>query len=187
MVEPRVIRLEVPKYQQNENNTCVPSCLQMAIDYLNKLKLVEPTRPLDESEIAKIVKTKTSGTYFNDVTYLNKELNNAVPSLEFIPEFAAHTLADIGRELEDGVPVIVYILVRDSGHEFPHAVIVTGIDDVKKELTYNDPAYGKEMTVSQADFLSMWEKLGPKMIKAKIGRMPRPSLERYMTPQEETI
>jgi ABC-type bacteriocin/lantibiotic exporter with double-glycine peptidase domain len=174
------IHLDIPKYQQAENNTCVPACLKMMVDYLNKVKLMEPAPELDEAKIAKIVKTKVDGTHFKDIVYLNKELNATVPSLEFVPEFGTHSLAGIAKELEAGLPVTVWILAHDSGHDFPHAVVITGIDDARKEITYNDPAYGKEVTISQSQFLSKWEKLDQRMIKAKIGRLTRPTLEQFM-------
>ena len=181
------IHLEIPIYQQAENNTCVPCCLKMMLDHINKVKLIEPTPSLDESQIAKIVKTNVDGTHFSNIINLNTELKNAVPSLEFVPELASHTLADIRKELVKGLPVTVYVLANDSGHEFPHAIVITGMSDKTKEIMYNDPAYGKEIKTSQSQFLAIWDKLGQRMVKAKIGRMTRPTLEPFMIKNGEAI
>ena len=74
----------------------------------------------------------------------------------------------------------VWILAHDSGYDFPHAVVITGMDDTRKEITYNDPAYGTEVTITQSQFISRWEKLDQRMMKEKIGRLTRPTLEQFM-------
>ena len=157
----------------------------MMLDYINRVKVTEPTRELDEDRISEIMKTGISGTHFKDIQLLNMEITSSNPSIEFESEYSPHTLSDIRKDLEDGLPVMVWIVTTHGLNDYMHSVVITGIDDERKEISYNDPTYGVEYTVGQSEFLSQWQPPGAKMVKTKIGRLPRKTLDDF--PHEETI
>jgi uncharacterized protein YvpB len=174
------IHLNVPAYRQTKNYTCVPSCCKMILDYMNQVKLTKPESDRDETEIAKIMKTTISGTHFRNIVNINKMMTSSNPSLEFVIEFGPHTLSDIRKELESGLPVSVWIITNDGSNDYVHSIVITGMDEIKKEISYNDPTYGREQTISQIEFMSLWESHGARMIKTKIGGINRDTLEKYM-------
>ena len=174
------IHLNVPAYRQTKNYTCVPSCCKMMLDYVNELVLIDPEPNLSEDEIAKIMKTTISGTRFFEIENMNEVMTTSTPSLEFIAEFESHTLSDIKSELELGLAPSVWITINDGGNDYSHSVVITGMDETEKTISYNDPTYGKEFTISQSEFMSMWESNGARMIKTEIGRIISESLEKYM-------
>lgn len=153
----------------------------MILDYANTQLLEQPAPNLNEEDIAEIVNTGVSGTHFNNVPCINNHITSAVPSLEFIAEFAPHTLADIAKELKKGQPVAVWVVTSDGVNDYVHAVVITGMDDTKKEITYNGPAYGTTVTKEQSRFMSEWERLGTRMIKIEIGRITDRSMDEFMT------
>lgn len=177
------IHLDVPAYRQTENYTCVPSCCKMAFDYVNELVLTNPEPDLSEDEIAKIMKTTISGTVFSEIENMNGVMTTSIPSLEFIAEFESHTLSDIRSELKLKLPPSVWIVINIESNNYLHSVVITGMDEIEKTISYNDPIHGKEFTIGQSEFMSMWELDNARMIKIKIGRIRRETLEKYM-PQE---
>ena len=155
----------------------------MVLDYLNRIKLIEKAPDLSEGDIARIIQTRPSGTHFFNVVLLNKAIVSAVPSVEFSPEYKAHTLRDIEKELELRYPVIVWIVTTDeAGNDYIHSIVVTGIDTNQNVIHYNDPTYGKKAE-QLSQFLAKWEKHGARMVKVQIGRLVRKTLEEW-TPQE---
>lgn len=180
MKEKEVVRLDVPTYRQQRGNTCVPCALKMMLDFANKVLLTERTRDMEELEIAEVVKTGIGGTHLYSVSLINSELGAAVPSLEFIPEYQAHTLDDIKGELSKGVPVAVWIITSDGTDSYMHAVVITGYDETSKTITFNDPTWGKPTTISQSEFMSAWEPPGARMVKVILGRQRMKKLEDYV-------
>jgi len=174
------IHLNVTAYRQTKNYTCVPCCCKMILDYVNKVVLIDPEPNLSEDKIAKIMKTTISGTHFSEIENMNEVMTTSTPSLEFITEYESHTLSDIKSELELGLPLSVWIVINDGANDYSHSVVITGIDETEKTISYNDPTYGKEFTISQSEFMSMWELNDARMIKTEIGRISRESLEKYM-------
>lgn len=175
--------LNVPAYRQTKDYTCVPSCCKMILDYMNDVILTIPESDLSEDDIAKAMKTTVGGTQFPEVENINEVMALSNPSLEFIAEFKQHTLDEIKKEIRAGRPVSVWI---DTGSvRYLHSVVITGFDDTMKTISYNDPTYGREDTISQSVFLSMWEqgRGSGLMIKTQIGRINRDTLEKFM-PQE---
>jgi len=155
----------------------------MILDFVNETKLTSTISNLDENGIAYLMRTNSSGTKWEHIENVNRALTPSEPSLEFIAEFESHTLADIRKELESGLPVSVWIKTNPRTHPFLHSVVITGMDNRKKEISYNDPTDGRQITISQSNFLTMWESFDARMVKTIIGRINRETLERYM-PQE---
>ena len=176
MQNKEIIKLDVPSYKQTENYTCVPSCCKMMLDYLNHEKLKIQESDLDENQIAKIMNTTLSGTVFFEVENINKVMTKSDPSVEFRAEFQSHTLGDIRKELQKELPVSVWISTGSAN--FLHSIVITGIDDIKKTISYNDPIYGMK-TMSQSEFVSKWETGEACMIKTEIGRINRYTLDSF--------
>ena len=168
------IHLNVPAHRQTKNFTCVPSCCKMMLDYLNKVKLTIPEPTLDEDQIAEIMNTSISGTRLSEVENINDILTTSNPSVEFVAEFKPHTLDDIKKELQKGLPVAVWI--HTGSFAYLHSIVITGIDDIAKTICYNDPIYGQK-TISQSEFVTKWEQGQALMIKTEIGRINRYTLE----------
>lgn len=174
--EEREIILDVPEYRQTKEYTCMPSCCKMMLDYLNQKKLTVPEPEISEDRIAEIMNTGIDGTEFDDIKNINAILTTSNPSVEFHAKIEPHTLDDIRKELRKGLPVCVWIDIGSV--KYWHAVVITGMDDVAKTISYNDPIYGKK-TIGQTEFFSIWEKTSPCMIKTEIGRIARPRLEDF--------
>ena len=172
------IHLNVPDYRQTKNYTCVPSCCKMMFDYLNQVKLTVPEPDLDEEQIADIMNTTISGTRFSEVENINQVMTTSNPSVEFVAEFKPHTLDDIRIELQKGLPIATWI--NTGSVNYLHSIVITGIDDTNKTISYNDPIYGKE-SMTQSEFMTKWEKGQALMIKAEIGRINRYTLENFMS------
>ena len=171
-----IIKLDVPSYKQTENYTCVPSCCKMMLDYLNHEKLKIQESDLDENQIAEIMNTTLDGTVLSEVENINKVMTKSDPSVEFRAEFQPHTLGDIRKELQKKLPVSVCIFTGSV--KFLHSIVITGIDDIKKTISYNDPIYGMK-TMSQSEFVSKWETDGALMIKIEVGRINRYTLDSF--------
>ncbi len=120
--------------------------------------------------------TTSSGTRFSEVENINKVLTKSDPSIEFSAEFKPHTLNDIKKELREGLPVSVWI--STGSVDYLHAIVIIGIDDIKKTISYNDPIYGIK-TMSQSEFVTKWEKGQALMIKTEIGRINRYTLDYF--------
>lgn len=182
------IRLDVPAYKQSRNNTCAAVCIKMMIDYLNKLVLTEQTGVMDEESIYRVIHASQGGTPLMNTSLLNSvpEIITASPSLEFSPEYQVHELRDIEKELEQKLPVAVWILVVGEEDDYLHSVVVTGIDRRNKKVCYNDPTFGTKEEVDESRFMSIWEPPGNRMLKVKIGRVIRKTMAEFM-PQEEKV
>ncbi len=152
----------------------------MVLDYANAVLLTRPESDFSEDDIADAMNTSIVGTHFTNIEKVNRMLTASNPSIEFVVEFKVHTLNEIKKELENGLPVSVWIITNDGANDYVHSIVITGIDDNKKEICYNDPTYGEEYTISQSKFMSVWEQHGARMIKTKIGRISRDTLEKYM-------
>lgn len=170
------IELDVPSLRQSENFTCVPSCCKMMLDYMNNQKLKTPESELEEEQIAQIMNTKVSGTKFSEVENINKVLTKSEPSVEFSAEVKPHNLEDIRKELREELPVAVWI--STGSVDFLHSIVITGIDDERKTISYNDPIYGTQ-TISQSEFVTKWEEGQYLMIKMEIGRINRYTLDDF--------
>lgn len=152
------------------------------LDYISKRRDSTPMPNLEEEDIEGIVDTNVTGTNWNNIKNINSALAKSNPSIEFISEFGPHDLDDIRKELQKELPVAVWIKTNDGSNDYLHSVIITGIDDEKRQISYNDPTYGAEKTISQSSFLDIWQyPQGARMIKVEIGRFTIQSIEEFMT------
>src|SRR5208283_4154472 len=103
--------LDVPVILQEEDFTCVPVCLRMVIEYLNRNILRSQIGDLEIPNIVTTVRCKRIGTSIYDVRNMNEtsELLRAIPSVEFKAENTPREWDQIEREIHEGRPVIPYL------------------------------------------------------------------------------
>jgi len=180
-----IIRLNVPLEKQEDDYSCTPVCMKMVLEYIRST-FSEGLPDLDSSMIAKTVKTKASvdegGTTFDNIELINEKLKTASPSLRFVAVDGCK-LADIKDELANDHPVISWVMMPSSQGDYPHAKVITGIDDEEKLLIYcNDPVYDKE-EIPLRKFFSMWENAYRILIKVEIGEEKQRSIDEWVSNQ----
>lgn len=126
----------------------------------------------DIEKIGKIVGTMTEGTLPADILNLNKvrEVERAVPSIEFEHRPKFHELDDLITETDDKQPPIAWIWSshdKDQKRKFHHAVVVTGVENDR--IYYNDPIFGKK-DEQKDNFLAKWYDEDRVLVKVKIGK-----------------
>jgi hypothetical protein len=136
----------------------------------------------DLDKIGKVIETRRDGTYPEKVLNLNKvkEVDTAMPSIEFEVELKRHTLDEISEEINNRQPPIVYVRLTDADgiHKCAHAVIITDLEKESDRIYYNDPMFG-EKTEDLSSFLTRWENEDRVLIKVKIGKKPQRMLEEF--------
>jgi hypothetical protein len=157
----------------------------MVIDYMNNKMLNEKTANMSVMEIADAIGTRSDGTNINDVSKINKKIVDAVPSLEFKPEYRPHTLEDIHKLLESGLPCIAWLVIKPDGiHETVHAVVITGLDLKANVIYYNDPYFSKE-SESLGEFTAKWERADRALVRLVLGGKQRKVLTEWMVDNDE--
>ena len=133
-------------------------------------------------KIGKIIETRGDGTFPEKVLNLNKvrEVQTALPSIEFELDLKRHILDEIETELNDKQPMIAWVRLTDERgiRKCAHAIVIT---DLKKEndlICYNDPIFG-EQEEDLSTFLARWENEDRVLIKVKIGKKPQRMLEEF--------
>jgi len=138
--------LKVPHYQQEQNSSCLPACVRMALAFLGIKK--------SEQDIRKLLKTKPAGTNPLNVIYLKDWKHEAIVSFSNLDELQNYLLQE--------QPVIVLLWTGELSYwdsekylDYLHAVVVIGYTDV--EILANDPAfpeYPKAIPINE--FLEAW-------------------------------
>jgi len=140
----------------------------------------------DLDKIGKVIETRWDGTYPEKVLNLNKvkEVETAMPSIEFEVEPRRHTLDEIEEEVHDRQPPIAWVRLSDTvgAHKCAHAVVITDLDRENNRIYYNDPMFG-EKSEDLSSFLTRWENEDRVIIKVKIGKKSQRMLEEF--PKEE--
>lgn len=132
---------------QKGDGYCLPACIQMVLAYLgisrsqesiSKTLGLNPPFGVRHSNIKKLASSKIKVNY------------------------QAGTLKDIRDQLEQNVPVIVFVQAGDlpqwSGHSFQHAVVVVGLE---QQMVYvMDPALADGPTpVDEEAFMLAWSSM----------------------------
>jgi uncharacterized protein YvpB len=174
--------LDVPWVSQEKSAfTCVPACIKMVLDYLCKAADESSNiQEFDVYELAKILKTNPLGTPLDNVKLLNKnrKILKAVPSIEFKPKLGC-TFDEITKELNNHRPVIAWLSASEIFKDLIHSVVITGVDEKKLLVHYNDPIYGSKEE-SMNEFLSRWSRSDHVLIKLKIGRLLERKLDEFI-------
>lgn len=179
----------MPIILQEDSYSCVPVCLKMILDFLNKfLKETKSEVILPDFEvkdIAKIVNTREDGTLLGDVNNINRNeaILKAIPSIEFETSVLC-SFAEIETEINSNRPVIAWLVISANGTEFKHSVVITGLDKENHLILYNDPIFGKKRE-NIGNFMSMWEKLDRVLIKVKIGKREQRLLDEWLQTKEK--
>jgi ABC-type bacteriocin/lantibiotic exporter with double-glycine peptidase domain len=161
--------LDVPIEYQDDDFSCTPVCMKMVLEYI-KAKFVSGFPKLDLERISEVLKTSADigGTTLDNIKNINEEFKKTRPSLEFVSGLN-FKIEDIIKEVKDNqLPVIAWVMMPDHNGDFPHSIVITGIDEEKLLIYYNDPVYGKEV-VPIREFTKMWDGNSRVLIRIKIG------------------
>lgn len=169
--------MDVPLEHQDDDFSCTPICMKMVLEYIRN-RFTEGFPNLDPQKISEILKTSADigGTTFENIKNINEEFRKTKPSLEFVPGLN-HKIEDIKEEMRRDLPVIAWVMMPDPSGEFPHAIVITDIDEDKLLIYYNDPVYGKQ-TMSIGQFMDMWNGNSRVLIRVRIGE--KVTLNGYM-------
>lgn len=176
-------KLDVPLEYQNNDFSCTPVCMKMILEYIGD-KFSEGFPDLDVVKIAKTVKTSADegGTTFENIELINEKLKKARPSLKFVAS-SGHGFEEIKKELINDHPVIAWIMMPSPQGDFPHSVVITGVDDQKLLIYCNDPVYGREK-IPTTKFMNMWIKSFRILIKVEIGEEKQRAIDEWIENQE---
>ena len=179
--------LDVPQVDQRKDElTCVPASIKMVLDYISRIE--HPSKNVPEfsvEDIAKILRTDELGTPLENIKNLNKNerILLAIPSIEFVDKNGCR-FDEIKTELENNRPIISWISPSEIFTGLSHSVVITGIDEGKLLVYYNDPLYGKKVE-SMVKFLSMWDRADRVLIKIKIGARTQRLLDEFPKDKRE--
>ncbi len=142
----------------------------MMLGYLSSSIQFNPRPPeFSIDEISSVLRVHPDfGTRIHAFRFLNDypKLHALVPSVEFEAKFGCK-IPEIASELSRSRPAIAYISIEE-GHDTSHAIVLTGIDEQRLEISYNDPLTGMKQS-PLVKFEGWWEQSDHTMIKVKIG------------------
>lgn len=118
--------LRVPHHRQSQDGRCLPACARMVLAHLGQ--------DVDESRLARLLKTRPFGTQADNVRLLNQ--------LGCTVTFERGTEFDLRHWLEQQAPCIVFLKTEALPYwqvEHAHAVVLVGLSS---DTAYvNDPAF----------------------------------------------
>jgi len=118
------------------------------------------------------------GTPLENVDEINKKLQKAVPSVEFITKLNCR-FEEIENEISEGRPVIAWVKIP-----YPHSIVVTGLNKDLLIIYYNDPELGKKQ-IEIGKFISAWNRTDNVLVKVKIGEKIQRIIPEYAEKKEE--
>ena len=135
----------VPYISQDDNKSCAPTSLAMAISYFENLHL-------DKEKIWKISETDENDVYQygNDMDGLKRIADH----YGYTNEFRDHmTISNLEHLLDKGALILINIRAGSNGY---HAVLVTGYDSDQQMLNILDPAISTNRTLTYSNLHSLW-------------------------------
>lgn len=164
-----LMQMDVPIEYQNDDFSCTPVCILMVLMYI-KNQFSSGFPDLGLTAISEAVKASADigGTYFENIENINGFFEKASPSLEIVPQSRCK-FEDIVDEVKNKErPVIAWVMMPDPNGDYPHAIVITNLDEDKLIIFFNDPVYGKQSMPSPR-FIDMWNGCYRILIKFKIG------------------
>jgi ABC-type bacteriocin/lantibiotic exporter with double-glycine peptidase domain len=139
--------LTVPFFRQETDSGCLPACAQMVLAHLGltrsqaNLACILDAHPIVGTPHSHIARLRSLGV----------EVNHCTSDLD-----------DIARWLEENLPVIAFVQLRElpywEGHWAQHALVVVGLD--KASVHVLDPARDEQaISISRADFMLAWDEM----------------------------
>jgi len=155
-------KLDVPLVYQENDSYCTPACIKMVLEFIEAQNPEGFLPSMDIDEIAEAIGTDELGTPLENIENINKELERAVPSVEFKAEMNC-SFKEIEDEILQGRVVIAWIYLL-----YNHSVVVTGMNKDLLKIYCNDPESGKR-EMEMGEFISAWRGSDNVLIKVKIG------------------
>ena len=136
------MKIDLPLLKQEAPHTCLPACLRIVMRYLDE--------DLSEGDIAGACRTTLAGTTVANAAHGAHALGFGATTV------SASTLDDLLHYLDRNEPPVVLLGLEHLpyGDHGTHAVVVCGLDG--NQVTYVDPASGREMQLSAMAFLRSW-------------------------------
>lgn len=76
--------LEVPSICQEDDYSCVPFCIMMVLEFIRIQNTSGYIPNMTIEQISRAIGTAIDGTPLDNIEAINKELEKAVPSIEFV-------------------------------------------------------------------------------------------------------
>jgi ABC-type bacteriocin/lantibiotic exporter with double-glycine peptidase domain len=159
--------LDVPVEYQDDDFSCTPVCILMVAKFI-KDRFSQGFPNLDLATISETIETDKGGTKFENIENINELFKKTRPSLEISASFRRN-LEDIVEEVNKKErPVIAWVMMPDPKAPFEHSIVITGVDEDKLIIYFNDPVYGKQ-EIPATKFMDMWNGCLRILITFKIG------------------
>lgn len=161
---------------QGDGFSCVPYCLKMVLEYLNK-KYSQVLLPSIE-DIIKAVGTTELGTEYDAIENINKLIEKSIPSVEFKRDATYPQWDSVVSDLEDGKPAIIWVECRDQlGHPYFHSIVIDGY--MNNKVLYKDPLYGdREEGIDT--LLPKWDAMDRYTIRVKVGERTERKITEFL-------
>jgi len=150
--------IEVPFIQQRSSADCVVACVAMVMSWARAT--YSDVGEFSYEEIASVLGCQQDGTPLENVERLNG--HGRVTGHLYQPQFSYTWATNIGflwHEIDEGRPVIAYVLRRHLDAQFVHAVVVRGYSNDKTTMHINDPLECGPAHVPTSRFIHEWESL----------------------------
>lgn len=140
-VQGAAVRLEVP-LQKQPYNLCLPTSVSMVLSYWGT--------EIAPAEILAHVPIYRDGT-------TGEDLSRFVETLGFRGFLVQPPFEDLALHLEKQRPIIVSLL---AGRDARHAMVLVGVDPLRREVWLNDPASGSARSMPAEDFRRQFDASG---------------------------
>ncbi len=162
-------RIDISLFPQRGSNDCLIACVMMILEWA-KANYPE-VASYSYDALVKILGMTATGTKFCDVTNLNKDRRNKECKVQLEFGCAPTSLHFVIEQIQQGLPVIVYLLQEHYDNKVQHAVVVNFISTDKTKIGILDPLRPKPINKSTGAFLEEWEQLLKYTIYVKINEI----------------
>jgi hypothetical protein len=153
-----MVNIDVPYVPQRGSADCVIACALMLLQWGKDT--YDDFVEFKYGELETIIGVGKDGSRLCDVEKLNHE--KRITRHRWKPRFhcgPATSMQSLWDELQDGRPLIAFLLVEKPDGRMKHAVVLTGHSRDKTEVTYLDPLNESPVTENTGAFLEKWESL----------------------------
>lgn len=142
--------LDVPIIIRDDGISCVPTCIEMVLNYLREKREMKVPELLF-SEICDAIGMDGEGSTLEGVERMNGNCGRVRFATKESGQFD-----EIRKQLEKENPVIAWIKEYEDT-TLRHSVVIKYVDYSKLEVVINDPAFG-ERKIPVTEFEAIWRK-----------------------------